>query len=186
MFLKSFGIFSLLAFSTLASPVSNNHASLNRRDYPTIKAVLDEVIKNLNDLTSKAKTWKGEAIDAVPILDSSAVLLKSLQKGYTTCSNTTAIGLTDAISILMPVNTLNNAVDAVVNALIDKKPLFDKAFLTIVVSDQLIMQKEAAVKVIDAVIAKLPAYVPGVVGTTLVGPVLTKLDKAITAFKPKI
>jgi hypothetical protein len=186
MFIKSLGIFSLLAFSAFSSPVQTRNTHLHRRDYATIKAVLDDVIKNLNDLTAKAKGWKGEAIDAVPILDSSAALLKSLQTGYTKCNQTGPIGLTDAISILMPVNSLNNAVDAVVNALIEKKPQFDKAFLTIVVSDQLIMQKAAAIKVIDAVIAKLPAYVPGVVGTTLVGPVLTKLEKAITAFKPNI
>jgi hypothetical protein len=72
----------------------------------------------------------------------------------------------------------------VVAALINKRSEFEKAFLAFMVSDQLIQQKAAAQKLVDAIVAKLPAYVPGVIGTTLAGPILANLDKAVLAYSP--
>jgi hypothetical protein len=105
-----------------------------------------------------------------------------MKAGIAKISSTTAMGLTDAIQILGQVSNLNTAVEGVVKGLIEKKGLFDKAGLTAVVSDRLIEEKNAAQELVTAVVSKLPSYIPGAIGTTAAGPILTKLDQAVAAF----
>lgn len=106
-----------------------------------------------------------------------------LKKGVTTVSSTEVIGLIDAIEVLYPVYNLNTAVDGVVKGLVDKKAMFDKAGVTMVVADRLEEEKAAAQQLVTAVVSKLPAYLPGIIGTTAAQPILDKLDKAAAAFK---
>jgi hypothetical protein len=106
-----------------------------------------------------------------------------LKEGVTKVSGTEAIGLIDSIEVLYPVYNLNTAVDGVVKILVDKKAMFDKAGVTMVVADRLDEEKAAAQALVTAVVSKLPAYLPGVIGTTAAQPILDKLDKAAAAFK---
>lgn len=106
-----------------------------------------------------------------------------LKDGQVTVSSTEAIGLIDAIQVLYPVYKLNTAVGAVVNILMEKRAMFDKAGVTMVVADRLDEEKDAAQALVTAVVSKLPAYLPGIIGTTAAQPILNKLDKAAAAFK---
>jgi hypothetical protein len=109
--------------------------------------------------------------------------LTMLKEGVTKVSGTETIGLIDSIEVLYPVYNLNTAVDGVVKILMEKKPMFDKAFVTMVVADRLEEEKAAAQALVTAVVSKLPAYLPGIIGTTAAQPILDKLDKAAAAFK---
>jgi hypothetical protein len=169
-----------------------NGQSLSRRDtlseqgpqdFPA-QIVMNGVSNSLNELTKAIKKFDGEAINAVPVLDVSQAIIKKLKDGPTEIMAGTTMGLVDAISILLPVYTLYTAADNAVKSLIEKKPLFDKAYVTIVVADQLEQYKETAQKLVDAIVAKLPAYLPGVIGTTIAGPILTIIDNAVAAYKP--
>lgn len=106
-----------------------------------------------------------------------------MKEGITKVSGTEAMGLLDSIEVLYPVYNLNTAVDGVVKGLVEKKSLFDKAGLTMIVSDQLEEQKGVAAQLVTAVVSKLPSYLPGIIGTTAAQPILDKLDKAAAAFK---
>jgi hypothetical protein len=120
----------------------------------------------------------------VPILDISQDILKVLKSGGPKIMNSTAMGLVDTIAILIPVYNLNTAVNSTVTALIAKKPDFDKAYVSIVIQDQLDQYKTHAKSVVDAVVAKLPDYIPGMIGTFLASPILSNLDSAVAAYKP--
>ncbi|KAF2434003.1 hypothetical protein EJ08DRAFT_676381 [Tothia fuscella] len=175
---------SLLPLTTLASPIVNKPANTKAvADYATISKILNDIITQCNKLVATAGKFNGEPIDAVPILDDSGELLKMLKEGQVTISGTEAIGLIDSIVVLYPVYNLNTAVDGVVKILIDKKAMFDKAGVTMVVADRLDEEKVAAQALVTAVVSKLPAYLPGVIGTTAAQPILDKLDKAAAAFK---
>jgi len=177
-------VVSLLPLMALASPIVNDQANTKAvADYATISKVLNDIIAQCNSLTASASKFNGDAIDAVPILDASGTLLTMLKEGYTKVSTTDAMGLVDSIEVLYPVYNLNTAVDGVVKVLVDKKAMFDKAGVTMVVADRLAEEKEAAQALVTAVVSKLPSYLPGVIGTTAAQPILDKLDKAAAAFK---
>jgi hypothetical protein len=106
-----------------------------------------------------------------------------LKEGITKISGTEALGLIDSIEVLYPVYNLNTAVDGVVKGLIEKKAMFDKAGVTVMVADRLTEEKDAAAQLVTAVVSKLPTYLPGIIGTTAAQPILDKLDKAAAAFK---
>jgi hypothetical protein len=174
----------LLLTSVFALPSTPSQLSsrLQRRDLATVQGGLRRVASLIDDLTTKAKPFDGDVIQAVPVLETSALILNAIKDETKKISNTEALSFTETISILGTVYTLNNAVGDLVNVLIEKKPLFTKAFIAIVVADQLEMQTEAARLLVDAVVAKLPSYIPGVIGTFVASPILTKLERAVTAF----
>jgi hypothetical protein len=175
------------ATSTLASPyvLPRDASQLQKRADPTTVAeVLNKVSGYINDLTKKTKAFDGDAINAVPILDGSSAIQGAIKNGSAQIMSFEPMGLIDTIAILGTVYTLNTAVDNLVTALIEKRGLFDKAFVTIVVKDQLDSQLAGAKALVDAVIARLPAYIPGIIGTTVASPIISKLEKAVAAFEP--
>ncbi|QDS77990.1 hypothetical protein FKW77_002171 [Venturia effusa] len=176
---------SLLPLAAFASPiVTQPFNSKAVADYATVSKVLNDIITQCKKLAATGGKFYGDPIDAVPILDDSGQLLKMLKEGEAKISGTETIGLMDSVEVLYPVYNLNTAVDGVVQMLMDKKAMFDKAGVTMVVSDRLDEEKTAAQALVTAVVAKLPAYMPGVIGTTAAQPILDKLDKAAFAFKP--
>lgn len=106
-----------------------------------------------------------------------------LKEGQVKVSGTETIGLVDSVEVLYPVYNLNSAVDGVVKMLMDKKSMFDKVGVTLVVADRLDEEKVAAQALVTAVVSKLPVYLPGVIGTTAAQPILDKLDKVAAAFR---
>lgn len=106
-----------------------------------------------------------------------------LKEGQAKIMGTETIGLIDSIQVLYPVYNLNNAVGGVAKILTDKRAMFDKAGVTLVVADRLDDEKAAAQALVTAVVAKLPAYLPGIIGTTAAQPILDKLDKVAALFK---
>ncbi|KAE9973599.1 hypothetical protein Vi05172_g12627 [Venturia inaequalis] len=176
---------SLLPLTALATPIATQPANVKAvADYPTISKVLNDIITQCKKLVATSARFTGDAVDAVPILDDSGTLLKMLKDGQAKVSGTETIGLKDSIEVLYPVYNLNTAVDGVVKSLMDKKPMFDKVGVTLVVADRLEDEKTAAQALITAVVSKLPAYLPGVIGTTAAQPIMDKLEKATNAFKP--
>jgi len=184
MFLNFVPLF-VLASTVFASPFGQHDGSkqLQRRDGKTIVAVMVKIGGQLDKMKSQVTGWDGDAEKAVDILSASTAVMETLKAGIQTIQTTDAMGLTDALNMIPATNTLNTAVDGLITALISSKPKFDAAFLSTVVFDQLELQKVASAKMVDVIVAKLPAYVPGAIGTAMSAGILASLDKGVAAFK---
>lgn len=86
----------LLVFVTMVfgSPLEPYHgkAQLERRDFKTISDIMLGLAKQLDDLTSKAKAFDGEPERALPLLEGSENVQKSIESGTATISSTSAMG----------------------------------------------------------------------------------------------
>jgi len=193
-------IFNFVPLLCLASTVSANPFALqdgrsqlqsrdissisNTNDFATISGVMLDLAKLLDSLAAKAKQWDGDAERGVPLLEGSEAVLAFIKAGVEKIKGTGAMGLLDSISIIGTENTLMKSVEAVMNAFTAQKPKFEKAFLSAVVFDQLETQLKASQQMVDAIVSKLPSYIPGAIGTAMAQPILDKLTAAIAVFAP--
>jgi Hydrophobic surface binding protein A len=150
----------------------------------TANDALTQITTQLGDMNQKIQAFTGDPITAVPILDSAATVLATIKRSEEKVQGAQVLGLIETIAILIPLTSLNSAVGTVTEGLVKKKPQFDEASLTAVVSDQLELFNVEAKKLIDIVVAKLPAYLPTVIAAIFYQPILDKLGTAVTAFKP--
>jgi hypothetical protein len=172
-----------------SSPVPSENIQITQyaaQNWTVVGGAMDITQTAVKNLTKIVKTFDGEALNAVPILDASSALYATLVNSTSKIEATDAIGLIDTLVLLLKVYTLNSAVADVVDSLKAKKPLFDKAFVTIVVADELEKQSVAAQNLVTAIVAKLPAYIPGFLGTFFASGILQKLQTAADAFKQKV
>lgn len=188
-FFTSLTVLCSVASRVFAAPTATepSKALVVKRDYKTVTGILGQVSKDLDSLTAKVKDFDGQAINAVPVLDAAAAALKTLKDGAVTVQGQNdlqkdVLSLVDTIFLLGSLNTLNTAVDNVTKNLVAKKEQFDQALVGFVVSDQLVNFQGAAKGLVDAVVAKLPAYLPTVLAQVFYQPILTKLDNAVKAF----
>jgi hypothetical protein len=176
----------LLIAPIIASPLPSalSATKLERRNLfdDTIKSVLNSVVDSTNDLTTKVQAFTGNIADSAPILEASTGLLGTIQNGTAIVKSADTLSLIQTLAALPSVFELNTAVEGVSNALIKKKSTFDSGGLTSVVLDQLQQQKSAAQGLVDALLDKLPKYLPSSLGTLLSDPALEALDKAVKAF----
>jgi hypothetical protein len=150
----------------------------------TANDALTQITTQLGDMNQKIQGFTGDPITAVPILDSASTVLATIKRSEGKIQGAQVLGLIETIGILIPLTSLNSAVGTVTEGLVKKKSQFDEAALTAVVSDQLELFHVEAKKLIDIVVAKLPAYLPTVIAAIFYQPILDKLGTAVTAFKP--
>jgi hypothetical protein len=178
--------FALLAAPVISTPISTVSTSkhLSRRDYwdDNIKDVIERVVDSTNSLTQKVKAFSGKIEDAGPVVEGSNALLSTIQNGTITVKSADTLSLLEVVAILPSVTQLNSAVKGVSDALIAKKFVFDSASLTTVVLEQLNQQKNGAQGLVDALLSKMPKYLPESLGQTLSNPSLNSLNEAVIAY----
>jgi hypothetical protein len=178
-------LFLVWLWTTIVSaiPTLVNYHTIIKRDYATVNGVLKQLSTDLKALTTQVKTFDGQVINAVPVLDAAAVALKTMKNGTAKItSQSDVLGLNDTLSLLGSLYNLDSAVGAVTKSLVDKKPQFEQALVGFVVADQLISFQAAAKGLVDAIVAKLPAYLPTAVASIFYSPILTKLDNAVKQY----
>jgi len=143
--------------------------------------VLERINLGVTRIGSDVKNWQGDFNGANLILQDSSYILSDMSVGIQYIGKSTAISNTDTVRILPLLNTLNNAVDAYANALIEKKRFADSLSLTPQFLYQLQQQKQAAGDLSKSISSKLPT-IPWLAAGPVTEQIVSKLDKAIKAF----
>jgi hypothetical protein len=115
----------------------------------------DTSIKGLTETTNVATA-------TVDLNAKSAAILTALKDGTTKISAGTPVSLTEAIQLASKSAELSKGANAVVDALISKKPIFDKAGQSATVLSQMQDQLTATNDFAKALVSKLPAAVASV------------------------
>jgi hypothetical protein len=145
--------------------------------------VMNTITRQLGDMKKSIASFTGDTITAVPLLDSASAILATIKGGSESVSAGGPLGLLEVVAILGPLASLNSAVGQVTQALLAKKPQFDQAGLTFIVFDQLDGFNVEAKKLVDAILGKMPAYLPKGLTGPFAQPIVDKLQQAVDAFK---
>ncbi|KAE9967638.1 hypothetical protein EG327_011374 [Venturia inaequalis] len=165
----------LVATSAMAAP------AVSRRGLTDVTAAFEKIEANIATMVAKVKAWDGQASSIAPVLEESGKLTATIKAQTAAIAGTGSIGITDAVGVAGPVNTLSAKVDDIVNALTSKKAQFDTAKLTSKVSGELTNDLTATKELIKTIVGKLPSIaVP--IAQPLADGITTKLDKAVTTF----
>jgi hypothetical protein len=146
-----------LAASASATPVF--------MDLPTILSSVNAISSALSTFDSAIKALTPEtnvATATVELTSKSNAILSALKDGASKISATTAVSLTEAIQLASKSAELSKNANAVVDALISKKAIFDKAGQSATVLSQLKDQLTATNTFATALVSKLPAAVASV------------------------
>jgi hypothetical protein len=170
---------SAVALTATASP-------LEKRQSPVATTLLGTITTQLSAMDAAIGNFafKGDvaaaALEAVPILDSAAAVLKTVKGGVGDVNKSPQLGLGETIGILGPLGTLTSAVQKLTGDLKTKADEFDKAGLKIVVADQLASFKISSKSLVDIILDRLP--LPISITIIFAQPILTALDDAATAY----
>jgi len=159
-------------------------ASIQRRDLATIQAAMasvDDTVTTLDQSIGSLSASSDINSAISDLVSKSQAVVSALNSGTTTVQGTSAVSLTDALSLVSSSNTLVNNVNKTVSDLIGKKDIISGAGQNGVVLDQLNAQKSAAQPFIAAIVSKVPSVVSGIANTQA-QQVITALDNGITAF----
>lgn len=91
------------------------------------------------------------------------------------------LSLTDALTLQQSATGLTMSANQTVQALIEKKPVFDQLGVSSVVGQQLVSQKTAADGLGSAIVSKVPAIGQGIAQQS-VGQITGSLDQAIAVY----
>jgi len=160
----AFGLFS----SALATPINSA-----KMDLPSVQATFDNIQQGIDKMISHVKIFKGEkdVLDAI-IADSNGILA-AIAEGTEKVAKSPAMGITDALNILAPVQILASKVEEVVLVLASKKETIGKAQADAAILGELQKQKTGADGLVKVILANLP--MPG-----LIGPIAGPIAKSIT------
>jgi len=135
--------------------------------FNAIQAGIDKMVANVKAYTG------GSAAQVAAIQSDSDNVLKIIRDGTDKVAKSPAMGIADAIGILGPVGTLSSKVDEIINALASKKEVLTKNNLASVVLKDLQDQKNAAEKLVTAILNNLPL-------PSLLGAIAAPIAKQIT------
>jgi len=138
----------------------------------------DTAIKGLTETTNVATA-------TVELNAKSGAILTALKEGTTKIAASTPVSLTEAIQLASKSAELSKGANAVVDALISKKPIFDKAGQSATVLKQMQDQLVATNDFAKALVSKLPAAVASV-GNAQAKQASDGLARGITAFGGKV
>lgn len=180
-------LLSLAFFASplVAAPLAPPEATAEQTFDTSIKAVLANVIDNTITLSVVVKGFDGNIQSSGPIITASQGLLDSIVNGTKIVQEAHSLDYIGLLAITGPTLDLNNAVNKVAEAIVSKKPLFEKAGLVPVVLDQLKGQQTAARALVNTLLTKVPLGTVSL-GTTLSAPSLEGLDYAISVFSGNI
>jgi hypothetical protein len=145
------------AASATAAPIT--------QDLPTILTSINAISAALTTFDTAIKALTPEASVAATTADlnaKSGAILAALKDGTTKITATTPVTLTEAIQLASKSAELSKGANGVVDALIAKKAIFDKAKESGTVLKQLQDQLAATNDFAKALVAKLPTAVASV------------------------
>jgi hypothetical protein len=172
---KTFFGMAMLASAVVASPI------VEKRDAKPITDSLAQISKSIQAMTAGVAAFDGDAVKGAAILVQAESLLDVLSNSAKTIDPTPVLALNDAVQVLAPGNALITDVQKVIDALISKKPEFDKSNLSSVVTSTLNKFKTGAQTLLKSVTGKLPTNVSSV-GDSIGKQIYAALDKGIAAF----
>lgn len=123
------------------------------RDLATIQGVIGDVSTKLTALNDAAKSFSG---DAGALTKASTDLSSTIQSGTSTVKGTSALTLTDAVSLQSTVQGLQSNAQTLVDNLSSKKPAIQQAGLCDTVLQQSQGLSTDSQALIDAVVGKVP------------------------------
>ena len=154
-------IFSILSFALIglaaAGPV--------KRDLDTVEAAFANITAALNqfDTDINALNISSNVSGAVATLTSDASnVLSAINIGIASVDATSALSLTDAISLASVAQGLGTTVNNTINDLIAKEPIINAAGNDPLVVSELQAQYNATQAFINAVASKVPSVVSGI------------------------
>lgn len=181
---------NLLSLAILASPIIAaplvTPESLGEQSLidTSIKDVLTSVVDNTIALSVSVKAFDGNIQSSAPILAATQSLLDAITNGTKIVEAARNLDYIGLIGITGPTLDLNKAVDKVSEAIVGKKPLFEKAGLVPVVLEQLRDQQKAAQTLVNTLLLKVPLGTV-TLGQTLSAPSLEGLAYAIEVYSGK-
>jgi hypothetical protein len=126
---------------------------------------LTTIGSGLGALSKDINAWDGDVVSASELLTKAQDLLDVITKSTPSVAGAPAMALTEAVNVLKPANQVVKLTQDTINAMISKKPGFDKAKLSPVVKETIAKFKVAAGSLVDAVQTKLPDNVKAVAGS---------------------
>lgn len=184
---------SLLTVASTA-PIQARDGHLAPRAYKDVAQVLDRIVVTVTTIGSHVSAWPGnprrantldQILGYIPIIKQDcANLVSDLQIGtdWIQKNKQTTLGVVDALYIVPKLATLNSAVNAYKDALIEKRVWADTSSITPDLYDQLLVQKQWATQLSNSITQSLSittSWLGGPVGDFFFG---SKLDEAIKAY----
>jgi len=161
-----------------ASAVSAN--PLGKRDLPTVQAAFDKVGIAIDKLIGLVQGFDGD-LDKLPnLLETSESITKMNLEGAGLVKASPAMGITDALTIVNPTLIIQEKVNKVMGAFLEKKEPLEKAGVKDVVMDQMIAQRKAADELAAAILGNLPMpALLGVIAKPIAKTITDALDTGI-------
>lgn len=130
-----------------------SHQSLNVRDVKAITDVFAAVQTNIDGLDQAVLGW---TCNPGPVLKASYGLVSTIKAGITTVSGSATLTLSEALSLLKPVQSLKTHAQTLVTDLKAKKPQIQKDFECDVVRQTIADMATNSKGLVDATISKVP------------------------------
>ncbi|KAE8154472.1 hydrophobic surface binding protein A-domain-containing protein [Aspergillus avenaceus] len=163
-----------LATGALAAP------SNMERDLPTITGVLSGIGPKVEALDSAIEAYQGG--DVAKVQSASDSLVAAINAGTTKVSSTSALSGGDALGLPGPVNDLKEKITSAVTHLSGKKAQIVKAGKGGQTYNDLIQQKNAAKKLSDTIVSKVPDNLQDLAGN-VAGGISTAIEKGVKDFQ---
>ncbi|TID21711.1 cell wall serine-threonine-rich galactomannoprotein Mp1 [Venturia nashicola] len=150
----------------------------------SIKDVLTSVVDKTIALSAAVKGFDGNIQNSGPIITASQGLLDTIVNGTKIVQAAHSLSYIGLLAVTGPTLNLNKASEKVSEAVVGKKPLFEKAGLAPVVLGQLKGQQTAAQALVDILLTKVPLGTV-TLSKTLSAPSLEALEYAVQVYSGK-
>lgn len=140
---------------------------------------VDASVGALGDTVTK---WKGDFLGTLPIIQSSVSLLTDIHKGADDTENSSPLTLDEAFEVASATIDLSGTVNSTLQAVIDRKPDFDKLLLGPIILGNLKLQKSATDKFAAAIVEKVPADAQPI-AEDLIADIEAAFEAALDAYK---
>ena len=122
----------------------------------TILENVQQIDSSTAALGQTVEQWKGNFIGTLPIIESSFSLLKDINTGAKDAEASAPLTLDEAFGVAEATIELSGTVNSTLQAVIDRKPEFDKLLLGPIILGNLKMQNSATEKFSSAIVEKVP------------------------------
>jgi len=156
-------------------------AGLGAAQIATLIGVVNTISQATSDFDTTIKSFSG-ASDTTGLQAASDKVASAVKSGISTVNSAQTVTLTDAVQIQGQVQSLQTAVEGVVNDLISKKQTIYSAGAGAMVETNLQAQLAGAQALSKAISDKVPTEVQGLAQTLSAG-IATSLGKGVDAFK---
>ncbi|KAM3415969.1 hypothetical protein BST61_g9459 [Cercospora zeina] len=153
-----------------------------RRQSGSLSEAIQAITTATTAVTTAIEAYNGDIQEALAVNGATGEVLTAIQAAQSTVDATDAIDGPTAISLVDPTGNLNTAVEASIDALIAKQPVFASNGLTDAVLQSLRTQQEASTALTDAIVSKLPEALQDA-GRQSSQPAADAIARAIAAFE---